>query len=149
MIVSSRFPWVSRQSPHRTNPAFPRTRRQPPILVPFWFEFEEGLGNRWLRPSAPMANLVKLHAQCLTNQGANSDFTLTFTPVFPSDRAHGSRQSFQVTVCIFHYSIALMTPLWTVLNDRPSRSSPFLKQLGDSLHALLLIAFDLTRSPDI
>ena len=98
MILSSRFPWVSRQSPHRTNPAFPRTRRLLHTLAPFWFGFEEELCNRWLRqsmpflqqsrrlkavcPSAPMANLVKLHAQCLANQGAKTDFTLTFTPVF-------------------------------------------------------------------
>ena len=51
---------------------------------------------------------------------------------------------------IFHYFVAPMAPLWTVLNDRPSRSSPFLKQLSDSLHALLLIAFDhdLLVSPE-
>ena len=99
-----------------------------------------------------MANLVKLHAQCLTNQGANNDSTVTFTPVFFHQiRAHGSQQTFQVIVCIFHYSVALMALLWTLLHDSPPRSSPFLKQLGNSLHALLLIALDhdLLVSPEV
>ena len=44
-----------------------------------------------------------------------------------------------------------MAALWTILNDRPSRSPPFLKQLGNSLHALLLIALDqdFLVSPEI
>ena len=79
-----------------------------------------------------MANLVKLQAQCLTNQSANSDFTMTFTPVF-------SIRSGDVHFPLLRCSDG--SPL-DKSNDRSSRSSPFLKQLSDSLHALLLIAFD-------
>ena len=54
-------------------------------------------------------------------------------------------------MCIFHYSVTLMAALWTVLRDRPSWSPPFLKQLGNSLHVLLLIALDhgLLVSPEV
>ena len=38
--------------------------------------------------------------------------------------------------------MALMTRLWTVLNDCSSWSSPFLKHLCDFLHALLLFTLD-------
>ena len=44
--------------------------------------------------------------------------------------------------CVFHYSVALMTPLWSVLHDGSSWPSPFLKQLGDVLQVLLLVTLD-------
>ena len=64
------------------------------------------------------------------------------TCLFHQIRAHGSQQSFHVVVRGFHYSIALMAPLRTVLNDRSSRSSPFW---------MLLIALDhdLLMSPEV
>ena len=77
------------------------------------------------RPKAPaVISHSRLHLSSPSDQNA------WFATVLPG------------VVCVLYYSIALVTPLWTVLNECSSWSSPFPTQFSDCLNALLLVTLD-------
>ena len=139
----------------QTSPDFPRTRHLIPILVPSWLGFEAGFGNRW--PSVVFGTLslercVPVCTNCKPRQipravsgqpRCQQRFHIhVHTCLFHQAGRYGAQQPFKMDVCVFQYSVALMTLLWTKLYDCSSSSSPFLKQLGDVLHALFLVILD-------
>ena len=64
------------------------------------------------------------------------------TFIFHQVRARSAHQPFQMVMCVFNHSVALVTALWIVPNNRSSWSSPFLQQFGNLSQALLLVTRD-------
>ena len=128
-IVLSQCLSDSQQLIRPTDPIFPRTRRQLPTSVPFWFGFETGFDHRSLHQNKQsLQRLVDVKMQ-FAHQHQKQTLSNTTHIAEPWRhqcfyihdhtcllvRAH-RHQPFMV-MCVFNHSVALVAVLWTVLHN--------------------------------